>query len=101
MGRPDDDFNRRMTPVGTRRRRAWRAVVSALAGGGLSALGPLSAGALAAEPNTTTGEGPPTTGTSTEATTTQESPPPEATTTTSTPAPTTSDPSPAPSTTVP
>jgi membrane-bound lytic murein transglycosylase B len=96
-----------MTAAGTLRRRALRALVSALAGGGLTAFGPLSTGAIAAEPNTTAGEGTQTTtGTTTEATTTQEAPPPPpttttTTTTTSTPAPTTSESSPAPSTTAP
>jgi Transglycosylase SLT domain len=104
MGRPDDDLNRRMTAAGTRRRRAWRALLSALAGGGLTAFGPLATGAIAAEPTTTTGEGTQTTtGTTTEPTTTQEAPPPQPqpTTTTSTPAPTTTESSPPPSTTAP
>src|ERR1700722_783342 len=105
MGRPSDDLNRRMTAAGTLRRRALRALVSALAGGGLTAFGPLSTGAIAAETNTTTGEGTQTTttGTTTEPTTTQEAPPPQPqpTTTTSTPAPTTTESSPAPSTTAP
>ena len=91
-----------MTAAATRRRRAWRALLSALAGGGLTAFGPLSNGAIASEPNTT-GEGTQTTttGTTTEPTTTQEAPPPQPTTTTSTPPPTTTESSPPPSTTTP
>ena len=91
-----------MTPPSNTRRRAWRALVSALAGSGLTAaaLGPLAPGALAAE-NTGTTEG--STGTTTTTTTTEESsttPSPtktEPTTTTSTPTATT--PAPAPTTT--
>jgi hypothetical protein len=85
-----------MTADGVRRRRAWRALVSALAGGGLTAFGPLSSGASAAESSPGGGEG--TATTSTEATTTQESSPPESTTTSSTPPPTTSASSPPPTT---
>jgi soluble lytic murein transglycosylase-like protein len=86
-----------MTADGARRRRAWRALLSALAGGGLTALGPLASGALASE-STGGGEGTPTTTTSTETTTTQEAPPPESTTTSSTPPPTTTESSPPPTT---
>ena len=51
MGRPQDDPTRRMPPIKTSRRRAWRALLSALAGGGLTAAGlggPLTGGALGA-----------------------------------------------------
>jgi soluble lytic murein transglycosylase-like protein len=47
-----------MTPLSKPRRRAWRAVLSALAGGGLTAAsfgGPFSAGALGASARTRTG----------------------------------------------
>src|SRR5947209_2370129 len=64
MGRPQDDRNRRMHPLKRPGRRAWRALVSALAGGGLTAAslgGQLSSTALGAgTPGTTsTGEGTP------------------------------------------
>src|SRR5882757_7705764 len=51
MGRQRDDEDRRMTAASGARKRAWRALTAALAGGGLTAvgLGPLSGGALAAE----------------------------------------------------
>src|SRR3982074_1927320 len=84
MGRPNDDQDRRMTPPAASRRWLWRALVSALAGSGITAasLGPVSSG-LAAEGTTGTGEGTVTTTTpgeeASEATKT------EATTTTTTP----------------
>jgi soluble lytic murein transglycosylase-like protein len=88
-----------MTSSSGARRWAWRALVSALAGGGLTAagLGPVSAGALAAEtPSGGTSEGAVTTtpneGASEETTTSTQP-----TTTTSTP--TASTPAPAPTTT--
>ncbi len=84
------------------RRRAWRALISAIAGGGLTAagLGPLAGGALAAEnwsgsesegtgttpTETTPSEKPSTTGTSTTSTPTASTPAP-APTTSSTPTP--------------
>jgi hypothetical protein len=82
-----------MTPPSGTRRRAWRALVSAIAGGGLTAagLGPLSAGAVAAGGDSVTLgpvktiEAPPPETTATEPTTPSSAP----TTTTSTPAPTT------------
>ncbi len=91
-----------MTPASPRRRRAWRALLSALAGGGLTAFGPISTGALAAEPNGSAGgsEGSQTTSTATETTSTQP-PPAQTGTTTSTPAPTTSAASPPPASTTP
>ncbi len=79
-----------MTPAGARRRWIWRAVLSALAGGGLTAFGPLSSSAFGAEAS----EGSLTTTTSSEATSQQPSASETLTTTTSTPAPAT----PAPST---
>jgi hypothetical protein len=85
-------------PASTRRRWAWRALASALAGGGLTAFGPLSTGALAAETSGGSTEGSQTTSTSTE-TTSKEPPKPETTGTTSTPAPAPTTPAPAPSTT--
>jgi soluble lytic murein transglycosylase-like protein len=87
-----------MTPAYGPRRWAWRALLSALAGGGLTAagLGPVSAGALAAEAssgNNTEGTVTTTPGeSSTQETTTTPAP-----TTTSTP--TASTPAPAPTTT--
>src|SRR5271165_2520985 len=50
MGRPHDDHNRRPLPMRSRRRRAWFAVLSAVAGGGTAAVlgGPLAGGALGA-----------------------------------------------------
>lgn len=87
-----------MTSARTRRRWAWRALVSALAGGGLTAFGPLSTGALAAESSGPSSEGTPTTSTSTETT---SQPPPQPETTTTTPAPTPTTPAPAPSATAP
>ncbi|HEX8714618.1 MAG TPA: lytic transglycosylase domain-containing protein, partial [Solirubrobacteraceae bacterium] len=89
-----------MTSARTRRSWAWRALVSALAGGGLTAFGPLSTGALAAESSGPSSEGTPTTSTSTE-TTSQQPPQPETTTTTPTPAPTPTTPAAAPSATAP
>jgi membrane-bound lytic murein transglycosylase B len=95
-----------MTPNSGARRWAWRALVSAIAGGGLTAagLGPAS-GALAAEAWKTEPEGTGTTPTETapsEQTTSASTPPPSTTSTptSSTPAPTpatTSTPAPAPS----
>jgi soluble lytic murein transglycosylase-like protein len=88
-----------MTPAYGARRWAWRALLSALAGGGLTAagLGPVSAGALAAEASSGNTEGTVTTtpgeGSTQETTTT----PPAPTTTTSTP--TANTPAPAPTTT--
>ncbi len=82
-------------PTPPSRRWVWRALVSALAGSGITAasLGPIAGGALATEgAGTGTGEGTVTTTTSTETT---EAPKPETTTTTSTPTSTT----PAPNTT--
>lgn len=86
------------------RRRAWRALISAIAGGGLTAagLGPLSGGALAAEnwsggeaegtgttpTETTPSEPPTTTGTTTTTSTPTASTPAPSPTTSSTPAPT-------------
>src|ERR1700759_3754270 len=98
MGRPPDDQARRMTPNLGARRWAWRALSSAIAGGGLTAagLGPVSTGALAAETWKTEPEGTGTTPTETtpsETTSTSSTPP----TTTSTP--TASTPAPAPTTT--
>ncbi|HTA06040.1 MAG TPA: lytic murein transglycosylase, partial [Solirubrobacteraceae bacterium] len=86
-----------MTPHFGARRWAWRALVSAIAGGGLTAagLGPVSTGALAAETWKTEPEGTGTTPTETtpsEQTTGPSAPP----TTTSTP--TSSTPAPAPTT---
>ncbi len=86
-----------MTPASARRGLAWRLLVSALAGTGLTAFGPLASGALAAESSGSAGEGSQTTSTSTE-TTAQESPKPTPTTS-STPAPTTSAPTTTPTTT--
>jgi soluble lytic murein transglycosylase-like protein len=51
MGRPHDEPTWRMAPMKSPRHRAWRAMLSALAGGGLTAAslgGPLGAGALGA-----------------------------------------------------
>jgi membrane-bound lytic murein transglycosylase B len=87
-----------MTSAGARRTWAWRAFVSALAGGGLTALGPFSAGAYAAETTGTSSETPTATSPTTE-TTTQEAPKPETTTTSSTPPPTTSSTTTAPTST--
>jgi membrane-bound lytic murein transglycosylase B len=80
------------------RRRAWRALVSAIAGGGLTAagLGPLSGGALAAE-NWTGSEAEGTATTPTE-TTPSEKPTTTGTPTTTTSTPTASTPAPAPTT---
>src|SRR4029077_7383043 len=97
MGRPQDDQARRMPPLNSPRRWAWRAVLSALAGGGLTAAGlaPGPAGALAAEtPAGTSSEGSATSNPGDE-TATQ----PPTSTTTSTPAPT--PPTPTPSSTAP
>ncbi len=90
-----------MTPAHGTRRWAWRALLSALAGGGLTAagLGPVSAGALAAEASSgsnTEGAVTTTPGESTAQETTT-APAPPAPTTTSTP--TASTPAPAPTTT--
>jgi Transglycosylase SLT domain len=101
MGRPHDDEDQRMTAAPGIRRRAWRALISAIAGGGLTAagLGPLSGGALAAEnwsggesegtgttpTETTPSEKPTTTGTSTTTSTPTASTPAPAPTTSSTP----------------
>ncbi|HEV2975251.1 MAG TPA: lytic murein transglycosylase [Solirubrobacteraceae bacterium] len=86
-----------MMPANARRGRAWRVLISALAGSGLTALAPLASGALAAESSGSAGEGSQTTSTSAE-TTSRESPNP-APTTTSTPAPTTPAPATTPATT--
>jgi len=89
-----------MTATSGARRRVWRALISAIAGGGLTAagLGPLSGGALAAE--TWTGSESEGTGTTPTETTTSEKPTTTAPTTTSTPTPTptASTPAPAPTT---
>jgi membrane-bound lytic murein transglycosylase B len=82
-----------MMPASARRRWAWRALVSALAGGGLTAFGPLSSSALAAEASGA-GEGPQL---STEPSGQQQQPQSSAaelttTTTTSTPQPSSSPP---------
>ncbi len=87
-----------MTSASARRRWAWRALVSALAGGGLTAFGPLSSGALAAENGGGSNEGSQTTSTSTE-TTSQPPPNTETSTTTSTTTPATPAPTPPSSTT--
>jgi hypothetical protein len=91
MGRPRDDEDRRVTAASGIRRRAWRALISAIAGGGLTAagLGPLSGGALAAE--NWTGSESEATGTTPTETTPSEKP-----TTTGTPPATTSTPTPTP-----
>ncbi len=88
-----------MTPAPAARRRVWRALISAIAGGGLTAagLGPLSGGALAAE-NWTGGESEGTGTTPTETTTGGEKPTTSTTPTTTTSTPTASTPAPAPST---
>jgi membrane-bound lytic murein transglycosylase B len=91
-----------MTPGGAKRSRAWRALISALAGGGITAasLGPLSAGAIATEGSgasategavttTSASEAPPPETTKTEPTTTSTSTQAPATTPAPTPAPTT------------
>jgi soluble lytic murein transglycosylase-like protein len=80
------------------RRRAWRALISAIAGGGLTAagLGPLSGGALAAE-NWSGGEAEGTGTTPTE-TTPSEKPTTTGTTPTTTTTPTASTPAPSPTT---
>ncbi|MFI4989675.1 MAG: lytic murein transglycosylase [Solirubrobacterales bacterium] len=87
-----------MTPASGARRRIWRALISAIAGGGLTAagLGPLSGGALAAE-NWTGSESEGTGTTPTETTTGGETPTPSPTPTTSS-TPTSSTPAPTPST---
>jgi hypothetical protein len=80
------------------RRRAWRALISAIAGGGLTAagLGPLSGGALAAENwSGSEAEG---TGTTPTETTPSEKPTSTGTTPTTTSTPTASTPPPAPTT---
>jgi hypothetical protein len=80
------------------RRRAWRALVSAIAGGGLTAvgLGPLSGGALAAENwSGSEAEG---TGTTPTETTPSETPTTTGTTPTTTSTPTASTPAPTPTT---
>jgi soluble lytic murein transglycosylase-like protein len=80
------------------RRRAWRALISAIAGGGLTAagLGPLSGGALAAENwSGSESEG---TGTTPTETTPSEKPTTTDTTPTTTSTPTASTPAPAPTT---
>jgi soluble lytic murein transglycosylase-like protein len=110
MGRSRDDEDRRMTAAFGVRRRAWRALVSLIAGGGLTAagLGPLAGGAIASEA-WSGGEAEGTGTTPTETTTTEAPPTPttpstSSTPTASTPAPassTTSTPTPAPSTTGP
>jgi membrane-bound lytic murein transglycosylase B len=79
-----------MTPGSARRSRAWRALISALAGGGITAasLGPLSAGAVAtAGSSVTLGpvktvEAPPPETTEAEPTTSSSTPAPAQTTTT-------------------
>jgi membrane-bound lytic murein transglycosylase B len=80
------------------RRRAWRALISAIAGGGLTAagLGPLSGGALAAE--NWTGSESEGTGTTPTETTPSEKPTTTGTTPTTTSTPTASTPAPAPTT---
>ncbi len=82
-----------MTRANARRKWAWRALVSALAGGGLSAFGPLSAGALAAEVKAAAGEGTLTTTTEGASTPAPTSTGTASTQTSSTPAPTASTPS--------
>jgi soluble lytic murein transglycosylase-like protein len=86
-----------MTPSEGARRWAWRALLSALAGGGLTAagLGPVSAGALAAE--TTSGGASEGAATTTPSEAASEETSTQPTTTTSTP--TSSTPAPAPTTT--
>jgi membrane-bound lytic murein transglycosylase B len=90
-----------MMPPARSRRWLWRALVSALAGSGITVagLGPISGGALAAE-GTGAGEGTVTTTPAEETTTTTETTTTETTptTTTSTPTPTTSAPSSTPTT---
>jgi soluble lytic murein transglycosylase-like protein len=80
------------------RRRAWRALISAIAGGGLTAagLGPLSGGALAAE--NWTGSEQEGTGTTPTETTPSEKPATTGTTPTTTSTPTASTPAPSPTT---
>jgi soluble lytic murein transglycosylase-like protein len=87
-----------MTAASGIRRRAWRALVSVIAGGGLTAvgLGPLSGGALAAE--SWTGGEAEGTGTTPTETTPSETPTPTGTTPTTTSTPTASTPAPAPTT---
>ena len=102
MGRPADDRNRRMTPPTRARRRAVRAVLGALAGGGLTAAGlggPLAASTFAdhlaevtAASEVTAGGEPPA---ETTATAAPAPTPPPATTTTTTPPSTTTTPQPA------
>jgi soluble lytic murein transglycosylase-like protein len=89
-----------MMPPPASRRWLWRALVSALAGSGITAasLGPVSAGTLAAEGTTGTGEGTVTTTTPAAETTTAETTK-EATTTTTTPTTSTPAPSSTPTTT--
>src|ERR1700704_1429257 len=95
MGRPQDDRNRRMHPLNRPRRRAWRALVSALAGSGLTAAslsGQLSSTALGAgaAPGTTTGAGTtplPPVNTTTVTGSQEPSTPPPSTTPTTTVAP--------------
>jgi hypothetical protein len=82
-----------MPPVSAARRRALRAVISALAGGGLTAAslgGPLSGAAFGATATTGTTSTPESTATTPATTGTAETPPPpstQPTTSTSTPAP--------------
>src|SRR6478672_564719 len=87
MGRPQDDQDRRMIQPSSRR-WAWRALLSALAGGGLSAGGLVSlpGGAFAAE-SPPTAEGTVTTTTPSE--TPSEEPAKTTTTTTTAPSTTT------------
>jgi soluble lytic murein transglycosylase-like protein len=56
MARHQDDQSRQMPPLSNPRSLGWRAVLSAIAGGGLTAaaLGPLASGAIAETPSTTT-----------------------------------------------
>jgi membrane-bound lytic murein transglycosylase B len=91
-----------MTPGSARRSRAWRALISALAGGGITAasLGPLSAGAIAAEGASASATEGSTTTSATEAPATEPTKTEPTTTSTATQTPTTTAaPAPAPTTT--
>jgi membrane-bound lytic murein transglycosylase B len=98
-----------MTQPARTRRWMWRALVSALAGSGITVagLGPVTVGALAAENSAGAGEGTATTTTSaeepntetTKTETTKTEPTKSETSTSSTPVPTTSEPSSTPTTT--
>src|SRR3984957_7163592 len=100
MGRrpPDDSDDRGMRVGGARRSRIWRALISVIAGGGITAagLGPLSATVFASEglssagegtTTTSTSEAPPTETTKTETTTTETTTSTTPTQTQTTPAP--------------